>query len=265
MTNIGRLHWQEYLIEAFGLGTFMISAGVFATVLWSPHLPVRAVLGDTVLTRAVMGIAMGITAILLIYSPWGKQSGAHFNPAVTLAFYRLGKVRLLDAVFYVLAQFVGSLVGVAVVQALLGQHFVQPPVNAVATLPGLGDVLLAFVAEFVISFVLMLTVLTTSNKASLSRCTGVYAGLLLFLFITFESPLSGMSINPARSFGSAAIADIWTAFWMYMTAPPIGMLLAAEVYRRKNGAQAILCAKLHHHNDKRCIFNCGYRSLPHMN
>jgi aquaporin Z len=158
-----------------------------------------------------MGIAMGTTAILLIYSPWGKQSGAHMNPAVTLSFFRLGKVRPVDAVFYVLAQFLGGLAGVAVVQTLFGEYFLKPPVNAIATLPGHEGVVIAFIAEAGISFLLMMTVLVTSNTSSLSRYTGIFAGLLLILFITFESPLSGMSINPARSFGSAAIADIWTA------------------------------------------------------
>jgi aquaporin Z len=72
-----------------------------------------------------------------------------------------------------------------------------------------------------------------------------------------ESPLSGMSMNPARTFGSAFPAQLWTALWIYFTAPPLGMLLAAEVYLWQKGAQSVFCAKLHHQNPKRCIF-CGY-------
>jgi aquaporin Z len=265
VNRTGIFHWQEYLIEAFGLGTFMVSAGLFGTILWSPHFPGSALIGDAVLTRAAMGMAMGITAILLIYSPWGQRSGAHLNPAVTLAFFRLGKVRLLDAVLYVLAQFVGGFVGVFAAQAMLGGYFLDPPVSGVVTVPGEGGVVIAFIAEAAISFFLMEMILVTSNTSSLSRYTGVFAGLLLFLFITFESPLSGMSINPARSFGSAAVADIWTAFWIYLIAPPVGMLAASELYLRKTGLGAVFCAKLHHGNHKRCIFNCGYRSAPSTN
>ena len=86
--------------------------------------------------RALMGLIMGLTAIAIIYSPWGQQSGAHINPAVTLTFWRLGKIATWDAVFYVAAQFMGGLLGVLVVLALLGAIFADPPVSYVATLPG---------------------------------------------------------------------------------------------------------------------------------
>ena len=67
-----------------------------------------------------------------------------------------------------------------------------------------------------------------------------------------------MSMNPARTFSSALAAQLWTSLWIYFTAPPLGMLAAAELYRRHYGVHAVICAKLHHHNDKRCIFRCGY-------
>ena len=95
-------HWPEYLMEAAGLGLFMISACVFGTLLEHPASPVRAGRCPTPLVRRVlMGLAMGLTAIAIIYSPWGQRSGAHMNPAVTLTFLRLGKVAPADAVFYV--------------------------------------------------------------------------------------------------------------------------------------------------------------------
>jgi len=86
--------------------------------------------------------------------------------------------------------------------------------------------------------------------------TGLFAGILVATYITLEAPLSGMSMNPARTLGSALSAHAWTALWIYFTAPPLGMLLAAEAYLRVQGAQRIFCAKLHHQNTKRCIF-CG--------
>jgi aquaporin Z len=86
----------------------------------------------------------------------------------------------------------------------------------------------------------------------------LFAGALVATYITIEAPFSGMSLNPARTFGSAFSARAWNALWIYFTAPPLGMLLAAELYARMNGARAALCAKLHHDNDKRCIFNCNF-------
>lgn len=84
-----REHWPEYLMEAWGLGTFMVSAGLFATLLEYPGSPVREAIENADLRRGLMGLAMGLTAIAIIYSPWSKQSGAHINPVVTLTFWRL--------------------------------------------------------------------------------------------------------------------------------------------------------------------------------
>jgi glycerol uptake facilitator-like aquaporin len=105
-------HWPEYLMEAAGLGIFMLAACTFATLLEHPASPVRQAISDPILRRLLMGLAMGLTAINLIYSPWGKQSGAHLNPSVTLTFWRLGKVASWDALLYIAAQFVGGMTGV---------------------------------------------------------------------------------------------------------------------------------------------------------
>src|SRR5256885_7100411 len=133
-----RRHWPEYLMEAAGLGLFMISAAVFATVLEYPGSPLHKAIPDPLVRRALMGLAMGLTAIGIIYSPWGKQSGAHINPAVTMTFFRLGKVAPWDAVFYVIAQFAGGVAGVALVAVAGGKLLAHPSVNYVATLPGDG-------------------------------------------------------------------------------------------------------------------------------
>lgn len=261
MLDAIKKHWREYLIEAGGLGVFMISACVFGALLEHPASPVRQAIADSFTRRVLMGIAMGLTAIAIVYSPYGKQSGAHLNPAVTLTFYRLGKVEKPDAIFYVLAQFVGGGAGILVASALLRSVLEHPAVNYVATVPGDTGVVAAFVAEVIITFVLMLTVLIVSNQAKLARFTGLFAGALVATYITFEAPLSGMSLNPARTFASAAGGNIWTALWIYFTAPPLGMLLAAESYLRLAGAHKIFCAKLHHHNDKRCIFRCSFGQI----
>jgi aquaporin Z len=252
-----RRHWPEYLIEAAGLGVFMISACLFATLLEHPGSPVRQAVSDPLLRRLLMGLAMGATAVAIIYSPWGKQSGAHINPAVTLSFFRLGKVRPWDAVFYVAAQFVGALLGVVLAAVLLRGALADPSVGYVVTRPGTGGVWLAFVAEAVISFLLMLVILIVSNQPDrIARLTGLCAGVLVAAYITLEAPLSGMSMNPARSMGSALPARVFTDLWIYFTAPPLGMLLAAQAYLAGAGARRVHCAKLHHQNDKRCIF-CG--------
>jgi aquaporin Z len=248
-----RLHWPEYLMEAGALGMFMVSACVFAALLWHPASPASRLVPDGLGRRALMGLAMGLTAVGLIYSPWGQRSGAHMNPAVTLAFLRLGKVRAWDAVFYVVAQFAGGVLGVLASRVLLGLRLAHPQVNYVVTVPGAWGPRAAFVAETAIAFVMMSAILFVTNSA-LAPWTGLVAGALVAAFITFEAPLSGMSLNPARTLGSAALALNFSALWVYLAAPPLGMLLAAEAYTTVRGAQAVFCAKLHHHNRHRCIF-----------
>ena len=256
-------HWPEYLMEAAELGLFMISACVFVALIEHPAFPVRQALDDPLLRRFLIGAAMGLTAIAIVYSPLGQRSGAHFNPAVTLTFFRLGKIEPWDALFYVLAQFAGAVAGVVLSGLLLGQTVLaDPTVNYITTLPGAHGRGVAFVAEAAISFGLMLVVLMVSNSHRLNRYTALFAGGLVAAFITLEAPLSGMSMNPARSFGSALPGEIWNALWIYFTAPPLGMLLAAEVYLRTRGTGAVLCCKLHHENDKRCIFRCNYGRRP---
>jgi aquaporin Z len=249
-------HWPEYLIEAAGLGLFMISAGLFATLFEYPGSPVHQLIPDAAIRRALMGAAMGSTAIALIYSKWGMRSGAHFNPATTLVFYRLGKIEPEDAVFYALFQFLGALAGVLLMAAILGQPFRDPPVEYVGTLPMAG-MIAAFAAELVISGLLMTVVLNATNTKRLHRFTGLFAGALVALYIAVESPISGMSMNPARSFGSLAVAGLWNLLWIYFIAPPVGMLIAAEVHLRTN-RPPVMCAKYHHENGERCIFRCGY-------
>ena len=255
-----REHWPEYLMEAAEIGLFMISACVFAIILWHPASPLAAALPHATGQRLLMGIAMGLTAVGIIYSPWGQQSGGHLNPAVTLTFLRLGKVNPWDALFYVGAQFLGGIAGVLVATTFLREALAHPAINYVTTRPGEAGPLVAFAAEFGISFILMSVVLRVSNAARLARYTPLFAGALVATYITLEAPLSGMSMNPARTFGSALAAQLWTSLWIYFTAPPLGMLAAAEVYRWQKGAHAVRCAKLHHHNDKRCIFRCGYQA-----
>jgi aquaporin Z len=249
-------HWPEYLMEAAELGAFMIAACTFAVLLEHPASPLRELL-PVFPRRALMGLAMGATAIAIIYSPWGKRSGAHFNPAVTWTFYRLGKIEGWDAVLYVFAQFGGGVLGVVLAAVGLGALVSHPSINYVATVPGSHGVPIAFVAELLMAFVMMSMVLRVTNDRRLARFTGIFAGMLVAAFITFENPLSGMSINPARTFGSALNARLYTGLWLYFVAPPLGMLLAAELYRRK-ARVPVRCAKLHHDNQKRCIFRCGY-------
>ena len=251
-------HWPEYLIEALCLGLFMISAAAFATLLQHPGSPLAVWQPGPLIQRIPMGLAMGMTAIALIYSPLGQRSGAHMNPAVTLTFFRLGKITALDAAGYVVAQFIGGMAGIMAAAWLLRGLPADPSVNYVATVPGTSGAAAAFLAEALISFGLMSAVLHVSNSMRAARLTGICSGTLVALYIVFEAPLSGMSMNPARSFGPALLAHTTHTLWIYFTAPSLGMLAAAEVFVRCWGCARVRCAKLDHPLNVPCIFRCGY-------
>ncbi len=255
------LHWSEYFMEAANLGLFMLSACIFATLLEHPSSPIHNAIEAPFTRRVLMGLAMGATAIAIICSPFGCRSGAHMNPCVTLTYWWLGKIAHRDAVLYTAFQFIGGAAGVALARFVVGPPLAHGAVSFVITEPGPEGVWPALAGEFAISLILMLIVLQVSNSRSLSRFTPFAAGALVALFITFESPISGMSMNPARTFGSAFAAGRWESIWIYFVGPPAGMLVAAALYRLRAGAHRVFCAKLHHHNREACIFRCNYSAL----
>ena len=224
-----RTHWPEYLMEAAALGMFMVSACVFGVLLGHPASAIYQAVPNPLVRQILGGIAMGLTAVGIISSPWGKQSGAHMNPAFSLMFLSLGKIAPWDALFYVVAQFMGGLAGVALSSFLMGPPVADPSVNYVVTVPGPQGPWVA--------------------------------GFLIASYITIESPFSGMSMNPARTIGSALPAGVWTAIWVYFLAPVLAMFSAGQLFRNFRGAHRIFCAKYHHHNDKRCIFRCNYGAI----
>ena len=178
------------------------------------------------------------------------------NPAFTLAFLRLGRIGGADAAGYMVAQVLLGLSGAEVGGLLVGAAFTEPPVSFAPTLPGPWGQTVAFAAEFAMTFTLMSVVLICSNTKRFARLTGVAAAALLAVYIALESPISGMSLNPARTLASAIPAGRFEGLWLYLTAPVLGMLAAAEVFRNRRGARAVHCCKLNHSRRELCVF-CG--------
>lgn len=248
-----RERWREYACEAIGLALFMCSASLFAVLLFGEG-GLGRIIPSPDLRRDLMGLAMGTTAVALIRSPLGVRSGAHLNPAVTLAFLRLGSIRPVDALWYVVCQTLGGSAAMLLLAALARPLLADPAVRFVVTLPGAGGPLVAWIAECAISFLLLATVLTVRNRAALAASTPWFAGSLVAIFIAVEAPLSGMSMNPARTIASALAAGDATALWVYLTAPLVGMLAAAEW--SLHVGDPVRCARFGNHGRHRCIFRC---------
>ena len=225
MKEILRKNFILYCYEALGLGIFMFFAGLADVVINHPGLPIQQHFHLAIIRRFFIGLCMGLTALYILNSPFGKKSGAHINPSVTIVQYRLGNITSMNAIFYVLFQFIGGSLGMYLIYLLFPHLIPHPAINFIVTQPSDAGVVLAFAFEFIISFLLITTVLYSNTNKQLSRYTAYFVAILITLFITFEAPYSGMSMNPARTFASAIVSGEWKSFWLYCIAPPAGMII----------------------------------------
>jgi aquaporin Z len=247
---------RDWLTEFVGTAALM-TIGLSAVVLvFSTRSPVAARLTDPELRRLVAGFFFVATAAAVIYSPLGRRGGGHLNPAVTLGFLHLGKLRWQGAAEYVVAQLSGALVAAAFVLLVWGAW--ARSVNLGATTPGRLGPWAALAAELVLTFVLVSVVFQFVDRPRLMRFTPVAAGLTTWVCILVEAPASTTSLNPARTLGPDVVADTFHGLWIYLLAPPLGALLAAVAFGRTRGD--IACAKLVHTDEYVCHFrDCAYR------
>lgn len=228
-------HWRHYLAEACGLGFFMLGASVITTQLRYRQAWLHSYIPSPLAEQGALGLAMFFVVLAIIYSPWGNKSGAHINPAVTIAMWRLGKIDAHDALFYIFSQFVGGVVAVQIAGLILGQGYSSHGVDYVVTSPGPDGVAAAFVAEGIIAFVLMMVIMWALSDKKREKFAGLMIALLLGFYLVVEEPFSGMSLNPARSFASAFAAREWGDLWIYFVAPISATLAAAELFRWMTG------------------------------
>jgi aquaporin Z len=254
-----RRHWPEYGIEALFLALFVLVAGLLAAGFESPTSAMRATVPDPAVRHLLTGLALGLMVAAMVYSPWGRRSGTHLNPALTLAFLRMGKVGTTDAVAYVLAQLAGGLLGVAALRAALDALLpVATPLASLASPAGPANEAIALGVELMLSAATMLMILLTSNHAHWYRWTGALYGLLVALVVTFVSPLSAFGMNPARMLATDLATGLADAGWLNLLPPLLGMQLAVDAYRYITGRQQVLCAKLAHNVEGHCIFRCQH-------
>jgi aquaporin Z len=256
-----KCHWKEYLMEAAELCVLMLGICSFGTVIYSRVSPFNS-LGLLATEKAfLMGIAVATTTYFIIRSPFGRRTGAHFNPAITIAYFYLGRVHRWDMLYYLISQFLGATAGVFIAHLFLGEYLAAIPVRYVITTPGKYGSLIAFVAEFVLAGFLMGIVLFATNRKWLAQFSPLIVALVTVLYYGLCSSISGFSVNPARSFSSAMFAWIWQGIWVYFAAPSLGMVAASAIYVHSVGPQKIYCAKVFHDLRSTCPFNCDLEKL----
>ncbi len=226
--------WLALIMEAAGLAGFVIGAALLSIFLEHPDSPVmKSKWGGheyELLRRVPLGIVLGayITIVILVC---GKRSGAHINPSVTWTFYRLGKISFKNAAWYTAAQFAGAILAAELLKITLGNWFSHPSVNYGNAEPKPPyNSLDAFIAEFIISFILMLVMLIASASRRYEKYVAIFAGVLIAIYLIIELPFSGMSLNPARSTGAALVSNEYNYLWIYFAAPTLAMFASAEIF-----------------------------------
>lgn len=257
-----RLHWPEYGAELLGTAAlvfFGLSAVVFD---FAPGLPLSHLVPDSSVRRLITGLLFAGTGSLVAISPLGKLSGAHINPSVSLAFWIHGKLHTADFVGYVLGQFLGAIGGALLLALAWGRYAAS--VQDGVTLPGAGYPLaVVFLAETLLTFLLVLLIFAFVSRHSLMRWTPLMNWILVATMVWLEAPISGTSLNPARSLGPAVIAWVWHAQWLYVVAPPLGAVLAVGAFRLLTvGERDVLTGKLFHVQQYRSVFKDV--SAPHL-
>lgn len=217
---------QEAIAE--GIGTFiLVFAGTGAVM-------VNSISGSAV-THLGISFVFGAVVAALIYG-MGHLSGAHFNPAVTLGFWGSGFFPKQKVVPYILAQLLGAIAASALLLISLG-----PVANLGATVPLNSNWLQSLVLETVLTFILMFVILGSGlDRRAPIGFAGLAIGLTVGLEAAFMGPITGASMNPARSLGPAFVGGIWQHHWVYWVAPILGAQLAVIVYRQlSNGFRDI--------------------------
>jgi len=175
------------------------------------------------------GFLFGTTGALIAVSRVGKISGAHINPAVTLAFWILGKIDGVHAVLYVTAQCAGAALG-AIPLLLWGDLGKSIAYGATVPGPGFG-IWIAAAGEIVTTFALVFGLFLFIGNRRLSTWTPLLFPFLYAIMVYLEAPISGTSTNPARSLGPAVISGEWHGWWIYLIGPLFGTWIATIVQR----------------------------------
>jgi MIP family channel proteins len=210
-----RIEGRRALAE--GVGTFFL-------VLIGPGAAMVNAYTNGVIGHAGVALAFAFVVTAMIYAI-GHISGAHINPAVTIAFWSAGRFRGRDVGAYVAAQCAGAVLASFALRAILG------PVGQLGATVPVIPVGGAFAVEWLLSFVLMFVIMAVATD---DRVADGFAGLAVGLTVGFDAmmggPLTGASMNPARTLGPALAGGIWSAHWIYWIAPITGMMAAARLY-----------------------------------
>lgn len=255
------LHVAAYAAEALGTALLVFCGLSIVIFDFMPHSPMARLLPNPWLLRLATGALFGGTGALIALSPIGRISGAHLDPVVSWAFWSVGSLSAVDAAAYSLSQGVGAILGALPLPWLW--HSAGAAVSYGATLPtSVGAPWTAVLGEMAVTFALVGGILYFVGRDRLRPYTPALLPPLVALLVAIEAPLSGTSMNPARSLGPALISGHLAPYWIYILGPLLGA--AAAAFGLVEG-HAVYVAKIAHHgHDPRGRFHgAALGSLAH--
>lgn len=186
-----------------------------------------------------ISFAFGIAVLVMVYTI-GPISGCHINPAITISMFAIGKINFKDTVFYVLFQIIGAIIGAAILFFIAsGLDGYSAAVNGLGQngygihSPGKYSMISGLIAEIVFTAIFLFVILGATHKNALSGFAGIAIGLALFLIHIVVIPITGTSVNPARSIGPALFVggEALSQLWLFIVAPIIGGLIGAFIWK----------------------------------
>ena len=237
--------WMLYGAELLGTA-LLVAVGLSIVILnFGQGSPIAEFIPSAGWRRLITGFLFGTTGCLITLSPLGRESGAHINPAVTLAFWLMSKMSARHAVGYFVAQMIGAALGAL---PLLAWGATGRSIEFGATLPGAAyGAGWALLGETVTTFALIVGLFYFLQHRRLRAFTPGLFPVLYAIMVFAEANVSGTSTNPARSFGPALISGDWQAWWVYWLGPLLGTLLGVAACRLGGHHRwATAVAKLYH-------------------
>jgi aquaporin Z len=222
--------WKLFVAEAIGTCLLLFFGLSIVIFNWGEGSVLANLIPSESVRRLFTGFMFGLVGCLVTISPVGKYSGAHINPAVTLAFWLRGKIKFDTMIGYVLSQLFGGIIGCL---PLLAWGKQGKSIEYGITLPGNAGVIAAFIGEIIATACLIIYLYVFIGRKQLRNYTPYGIPFLYAILVWSEAPLSGCSTNPARSFGPALIAENFFDHWLYWIAPIIGVIIVTLFFRWK--------------------------------
>ena len=231
-----------FISEFFGTGILLLAGLSLVIFMFGSGSPMADIIPSVKVRQSLTGLLFGSVGLAITLSPVGKISGAHINPVVTVVFWLFRKIEGRLTITYIGGQLAGAVAGCI---PLLLWSDMGRSINFGATVPGADYTLMeAFVGEVITTFCLVMLLIVFIAIRSIRHLTPFMVPILYAIMVPLEADISGISTNPARSFGPAVVAGVWTDWWLYWIGPLTGALLAALAGSML--ARRITIAKLYH-------------------